>query len=508
MPKLPIGIQTFKQIIEKGYVYIDKTKEVLEVIQNYKYVFLSRPRRFGKSLFLDTLKEAFEGNKELFKGLYIYNKYDFEKFPVIKISWAGADYRSKEDLFAKVDAVLSENQENLGVECKQKLPNRCFEELIKNVYKKYNKPVVILIDEYDKPILNVIDDLKKAMENREFLKGFYEVIKDSDAYIRFAFLTGVSRFSKVSVFSGLNNLEDISLNPNFAYICGFRHSDLIKYFKDYLDGVDLEEVRRWYNGYNFLGKERVYNPFDILLFFDNNCEFDNYWFNSATPTFLIKLLEKRNYNVMEFENLEVSSNILDSFDIERIEVETVMFQAGYLTIKKVEKKGQRKKFFLTFPNLEVKTSFNDYLLIYLIDNTSKKEKIQDNLYDILENAKLDRLKEVLVSIYSSVPYELFVRRELRDSESYYQVVLYMYLAGSGVEVKVEDSSDSGRSDLVAIVFDRVYIFEFKLGGGAIEQIREREYYKKYLSYNEVYIIGVEVDKDKKGVKEVRWERVK
>ena len=507
MPKLPIGIQTFKQIIEKGYVYIDKTKEVLEVIQNYKYVFLSRPRRFGKSLFLDTLKEAFEGNKELFKGLYIYDKYDFEKFPVIKISWAG-NLRNLDGIRRWFFTVLRENQDRLNLTCSETIdPSSCLKELIEKAYKKYNKPVVILIDEYDKPILNVIDDLKKAMENREFLKGFYEVIKDSDAYIRFAFLTGVSRFSKVSVFSGLNNLEDISLNPNFAYICGFRHSDLIKYFKDYLDGVDLEEVRRWYNGYNFLGKERVYNPFDLLLFLKNK-EFDNYWFNSATPTFLIKLLEKRDYNVMEFENLEVSSNILDSFDIERIEVETVMFQAGYLTIKKVERKGQRKKFFLTFPNLEVKTSFNDYLLIYLIDNTSKKEKIQDNLYDILENAKLDRLKEVLVSIYSSVPYELFVRRELRDSESYYQVVLYMYLAGSGVEVRVEDSSDSGRSDLVAIVFDRVYIFEFKLGGGAIEQIREREYYKKYLSYNEVYIIGVEVDKDKKGVKEVRWERVK
>ncbi|WP_457639908.1 ATP-binding protein, partial [Persephonella sp.] len=260
MKRLPIGIQTFRQIREQNYVYVDKTKEVINLINNYKYVFLSRPRRFGKSLFLDTLKETFEGNKELFEGLYIYDKYDFESFPVIKISWSG-NFQTLEKLEETAIDIFKQNQRKLGIKCDNtKSPESCFRQLIELSYEKYKKTVVILVDEYDKPILDVIDNIEQAKINREFLKGLYTIIKDYDAYIRFAFLTGVSRFSRVSIFSGLNNLEDISLNPNFAYICGFTHNDLLTEFKDYLQDIDLEQVRKWYNGYNFLGEEKVYNP--------------------------------------------------------------------------------------------------------------------------------------------------------------------------------------------------------------------------------------------------------
>jgi hypothetical protein len=510
MKKLPIGVQTFRDIIEDNCIYIDKTKEAYELINRYKYTFLSRPRRFGKSLFLDTLREIFRGNKELFKGLYIYDKHDFEPHPVIKISWDG-DFKTLESTKKVALDIFKENQENLEIECDEKEnPSVCFRELIRKAYKKYNKKVVVLVDEYDKPILDNIEkeNLDIAKQNREFLRGLYTVIKGSDEYIRFAFLTGVSRFSRVSIFSGLNNLVDISLKPEFGEICGFTHDNLTNEFKDYLQSVDLEEVRKWYNGYWFLGKHRLYNPFDILQFIDNNYTFDNYWFKTGTPSFLVKLLKERDYNILEFENLEVDKSILDSFDIDDLEVETIMFQSGYLTIKKVEELLNEKTFILGFPNLEVKKSFNDYLLDYLVKQISLKQRIKTNLLKILIKAELDKLQDVLTSLYASVPYNYFIHSKMHEYESYYAVVLYMYLAGAGIDVKVEEITNKGRIDLVAVVLDKVYIFELKLNGEAIGQIEDKEYYEKYLNYSEVYIIGVEFDRDKKNVKKVEWKKIK
>ncbi|WP_459893692.1 ATP-binding protein, partial [Desulfothermus okinawensis] len=253
MKKLPIGISSFREIIEGDYVYIDKTKEAYELIENYKYVFLSRPRRFGKSLFLDTLKEIFEGNKELFKGLYIYDKWDFDKkYPVIKISWAG-NFQDLKNLEAIAREIFYDNQMRLGIRCReQEYMPACFAQLIKESFRKYNQKVVILIDEYDKPILDVIENRDQAKENREYLRGLYSIIKDNDAYVRFAFLTGVSKFSKASIFSGLNMLEDISLSPRFGNICGYTQKDIESTFLPYLQGVDLKKIRDWYNGYYFL----------------------------------------------------------------------------------------------------------------------------------------------------------------------------------------------------------------------------------------------------------------
>jgi hypothetical protein len=510
MKKLPIGVSTFRDIIKDNCIYIDKTKEAYELINRYKYTFLSRPRRFGKSLFLDTLHEIFNGNKELFKGLYIYDKHDFEPHPVIRISWAG-DFKTLESTKEMALTIMERNQRTLGISCKNdKNPSACFMELIEKAYLKYNKKVVILVDEYDKPILDNIEEgnLEIAKQNREFLRGLYTIIKDSDRYIRFAFLTGVSRFSRVSIFSGLNNLVDISLKPEFGEICGFTHDNLTNEFKDYLQGVDLEEVRKWYNGYWFLGKHRLYNPFDILQFIDNNYTFDNYWFKTGTPSFLVKLLKERDYNILEFENLEVDKSILDSFDIDDLEVETIMFQSGYLTIKDVIEEFGDRIFKLGFPNYEVKKSFNDYLLDYLVESPSIKTKLKRTLRGILYKAELDKLQDVLTSLYASVPYNYFIHSKMHEYESYYAVVLYMYLAGAGIDVKVEEITNKGRIDLVAIVLDKVYIFELKLNGDAIGQIEDKKYYEKYLNYPEVYIIGVEFDKDKKNVKKVEWKRVK
>ncbi len=510
MKKLPIGIQTFREIRENNYIYIDKTKEALNLINNYKYVFLSRPRRFGKSLFLDTLREIFKGNKEVFKGLYIYDKYDFKPYPVIKISWAG-DFKTLENTKITALSIFESNKKHLDIECKHSdNPSVCFKELIEKSCEKYKEKLVILIDEYDKPILDNLEreNLEVAKQNREFLRSLYTVIKDSDEYIRFAFLTGVSRFSRVLIFSGLNNLVDISLNPRFSEICGFTHKNLEIDFREFLEGVDLEEIRKWYNGYNFLGENKLYNPFDILLFIDSGYTFSNYWFQTGTPGFLVKLLKDRGYNLLEFENTEVNESILNSFDIEDIEIETGMFQAGYLTIKEIKQIGIRRKYILNYPNLEVRMSFNDYLLTYLSDNISIKEKNQDNLYLVLEKAQLDKLEEVLISLYASVPYHYFVNSKINEYESYYAVVLYMYLAGTGIDVIVEDNTNKGRIDLVAIVLDKVYIFELKLNGEAIEQIKGKRYYEKYLNYPELYIIGLEFDKEDKNIKKVDLKRIK
>ncbi len=335
MKKLPIGIQTFSEIIEGNYVYVDKTFEAYELAINYKYVFLSRPRRFGKSLFLDTLKELFEGNKRLFEGLYIYDKWMWEeKYPVIKISWTG-DLSTLQKVEERAIDIFKKNQKRLGIECENiGNPSSCFNDLIQKTYEKYNQKVVILIDEYDKPILDVIEDMEQARINREFLSGLYSIIKDNDAYIRFAFLTGVSKFSRASIFSGLNMLTDISLNPRFGNICGYTQHDLETIFKPYLENVDMEKVKRWYNGYNFL-KDNVYNPFDILQFISNNFLFRNYWFETGTPSFLIKLIKEKKYFLPSLSNLQVDDKILSSFDIEYMDLEVLLYQSGYLTIDEV-----------------------------------------------------------------------------------------------------------------------------------------------------------------------------
>ena len=253
LKKLPIGIQTFSRIIEENYFYIDKTDEALKVVNDTVYLFLSRPRRFGKSLFLDTLRCVYEGRKELFEGLYIYDKYDFsKKHPVIKIDFFG-DLRSGDSLKKTILGALRSNQRNLGVNCASLEDfGECFKELIELAHNKYNQKVVVLIDEYDKAILDNLDQMKVAYENREIIKSLYTVLKGSEPYLEKVFLTGVSKFSKASIFSGLNMLEDISLNPDYGNICGYAQSNIENEMIEYLKGVDLEKLKRWYNGYNFL----------------------------------------------------------------------------------------------------------------------------------------------------------------------------------------------------------------------------------------------------------------
>jgi len=510
LKKLPIGISTFSKIVEQDYLYIDKTKEAYQLITHYQYAFLSRPRRFGKSLFIDTLQEIFEGNKKLFKGLYIYDKWDFEdKYPVIKISFSGS--RSVEALKQNIFRNMNEAQEKLGIKCSKEYDYAtCFSELIKKSYEKYQKPVVILVDEYDKAILDNIDQIEVAKESREVVKILYTQIKDNDRYIKFAFLTGVSKFTKASIFSGLNNLEDISLTPEFGTVCGYTQNDIVTTFLPYLEGVDLDELQKWYNGYNFLN-DKVYNPFDILLFIKNRFLFDNYWFNTGTPSFLIKLFKSNNYNLAKFENLKVGKELIESFDIEDISLETVMFQSGYLTIKEQILKRRRIQYILTFPNLETKMSFNNYLLNYFVKKRIDKLPIQNSLIDLLEVANLDDLEQTIKSLFASIAYNNFTKNDIEEYEGFYASVIYAYFVGAGFDkVLAEDVTNDGRIDLSVFIDDHLYIFEFKVDKkGALEQIKSKEYFQKYLSSGkEIYIIGVEFDSESRNVVGYAWEKIK
>ena len=516
MKNLPIGIQTFHEIRdkEKDYIYIDKTDLAHHMIDGGKYYFLSRPRRFGKSLFLDTLKDIFEGKKELFEGLYIYDKWDWERtYPVIKISFGGGVTQSVDDLDKTILWLIDENQERLALECKYKdSVKNCFLELIKKAYQKYNQKVVILIDEYDKPILDNITNKKLSKEIRDRLKNIYSVIKESDQYVKFAFLTGVSKFSKVSLFSGLNNLEDISLDAKYATICGYTHNDVKVQFEERLKNVDLDELKKWYNGYNFLG-EGVYNPFDILLFFSKNKIYSHYWFETGSPAFLIEILKEKNYFLPNLENIYMSETDLSSFDVDDIKLETLLFQTGYLTIKEVKTRFNQRTFRLSYPNLEVRTALNERIFRYLLTDTILQK---NTMFDAIEFKDMKIFEKAIHQLFASLPYNSYVNNDIQNYEGYYANVIYSYLSGLGIEFIAEDVTNLGRIDVTIATPDmsQVYIIEFKVvdtknqNGKALEQIKEKKYHEKYeAKASELIIIGMEFSKEDKNISKFEWEKI-
>ncbi len=505
MKKLPIGIQTFSEIINEDYLYIDKTGIAYSLIDRFKYVFLSRPRRFGKSLFLDTLKNIFEGHRELFRGLLIVEQWNWEvKYPVIKISFSGGIH-SKADLEEDLLYILKSNEKRLGLECENRArANYFFAELIEKAWEKYHQKVVILVDEYDKPILDNIENIPEALVIRDGMRDFYTKIKENDEYLRFVFLTGVSKFSKVSLFSGLNNLEDISLNPAFGNICGYTQFDLDTTFAPYLEGVDMEQVKRWYNGYNFLG-DSVYNPFDILLFIKNDYEFDNYWFETGTPRFLVELIKKNSYFIPDLLNINVEKSLVNSFDIEHLNLESILFQTGYLTIKRLIRSGRGVRYELGFPNMEVQISFHEYILQSMISG-SQKELIRNELLDLLEAGDAGGLEPVIKRLFASIAYNNYTNNDIERYEGFYASVLYAFFASFGVVIIAEGVSNKGRVDLTLQVGGRTFLFEFKVSDGEpLEQIKTMKYYEKY--GGERYLIGIVFDPKARNVSRFEVERV-
>jgi len=506
MKKLPIGIHTFSKIIEDDYLYIDKTKEAYEMLSSYQYVFLSRPRRFGKSLFLTTLQAIFEGKKELFKGLYIYDKYDFEPYPVIRIHWGG-NFTSEFNFQSEVQSTLNWNAEYLGVTLDKTLSlSAQFDSLIKGTYKKYNKRVVILIDEYDKPILDNITDAEMRNYARDTLKGLYEHIKYNDEYVKFAFLTGVSKFSKVSIFSGLNNLVDISLYPRYGNICGYTQADLETSFQPYMKDVDMEKVKRWYDGYNFL-KDNVYNPFDILNFCANGHLYKNYWFETGSPSFLIKLIKEQSYYLPQLENISIDEDQLGAFDIERINFEVLLYQSGYLTIREAKQVEDAVFYSLKIPNLEVKSSLNKNIISMLTDSDPISSRLSRNMLMALHSSDKDGVKDALYTLFASLPYQNYANNNISIYEGFYASVAYAFLASLAVPLIGEDTTNRGRIDLTLNMEQKIYIIEFKVGSGdALQQIKAKKYYEKYRNmHKDIYLVGINFDELERNVSEFTWE---
>jgi len=513
LKKLPVGIQTFEKIREDDYLYIDKTQLAYDLIENYQYIFLSRPRRFGKSLFLDTLRNIFEAKKEYFTGLAIEDKWDWDiTYPVIHISFAEGKIESRDDLDAKWAELLEINANRLGLECHDVFDRKCFSSLIRNAHKKYNQKVVILVDEYDKPILDNIENPELAKSIRDGLVNFYSVIKGSDEFLRFAFLTGVSKFTKTSIFSGLNNIEDISLNVDFGDICGYSQNDVETSFEPYLKGVDMDQLKSWYNGYNFLGSD-MYNPFDILQFIRNKHVYKNYWFATGTPTFLMKLIKKYNYYLPNLANLKVDERILDSFDIENLDLEVILYQSGYLTIDTVSQRPRGGLLYhLKVPNKEVKQSLSDYIIDYLaFSNANKRVDIQDTLYEALENADMKEFQSSIVSIFDSIPYNNYTNNQIANYEGFYASVIFIYLQSLGIRLIAEDAKNNGRIDLTLLMDKSIYIIEFKIDGkgDALQQIKDKEYASGYRDQNkDIYLVGIEFNKEKRNISKFEWEKVK
>lgn len=513
--RLPIGIQTFADLIEGAYLYVDKTALAAKMLEGSKgYYFLSRPRRFGKTLFLDTLKSIFEGRKELFEGLYIYDKWDWTiSYPVIHFNFADGILKTEQDFTDKIEELMRENSQRLGVQCDYpQTDRRCFKDLIIKVNEKYGQKVVILIDEYDKPMLDSVTSSDIARLMRDNLRDLYSVIKGADRYLRFVFLTGVSKFSKVSIFSGLNTLEDLSLDPDFATVCGYTQNEIETDFACYLQSVDMDMLRKWYNGYNFLG-DKVYNPFDILLFISKKHNYLNYWFSTGTPTFLIDLIKTQKYYLPELETQVVSESVMESFDVDQLNIVAILFQSGYLTIKSVIRKHGKTRYELGYPNLEVRTAMSEHLIGYLTEDVSKITRNEDTLLDALYDGDLALLEQGVKTLFSSISYGNYSKNSIQNYEGYYASVIYAYFSALGCDALIaEDHTNKGRIDITLKVEEKIYIFEFKvvdedsLNNTALQQIKEKQYAEKYQGQGSIYLVGIEFSKKERNVIGFEWER--
>ena len=503
--KLPIGIQTFRKIREDDYYYVDKTALALRLVEEGSHYFLSRPRRFGKSLFLDTLGELFAGSEDLFRGLHVHDRWDWSTvYPVIRISFGGGVFQERAALDRRIHAILRENAERLGVECQDfQDVSSCFNELIRAAHAASGQRVVVLIDEYDKPILDNITEAEQARAMRDGLRNFYSVIKDSDAHIRFAFLTGVSKFSKVSLFSGLNNLNDITVDSPYSSICGYTEADVDSVFAPELAGLDRQQIRDWYNGYNWTG-ESVYNPFDLLLLFDKR-QFRPYWFETGTPTFLVDVLTERQAWLPELGQLETSADILSTFDVDDMPTEALMFQAGYLTIDREEEISGTYYYQLRYPNREVYQSLSGTLLRAWTPNAQAEVRHRKSLYRLLLANDFPGLQQLFISFFASIPADWYRNTPIARYEGYYASVFYAYFGALGLDITLEDASSHGRLDMAVRFNGQMYLFEFKVveltpEGRALQQIKDRGYADKYRAERlPIHLIGVEFSREQRSV---------
>lgn len=507
MKRLPLGIQTFSQIIKEDMVYIDKTMHIKELVDSYKYVFLSRPRRFGKSLFVSTLYEFFSGNRELFKGMAIDGLIpgEWESYPVIKLDFSGISSVNEKKLELTVRNTLKNIGEEYGVEVKGDADIEFFSSLVRNIYRKFNKPVVIIIDEYDKPIVDNLGNIEVAEGNRNLLRNFYSVIKSLDEYIKFMFVTGVSKFTKVSLFSGLNQITDITFNRKFAGICGYDQNELETSFSDHLEDLIsdagsgrehlLREIKRWYNGYSWDGEVKLYNPFSILSFFDLG-NFQNFWYSTGTPYFLVELVKREKFDISESGNLLAVEDSLNADNLERPQLKSLLFQTGYLTIKKRVKTEYTDHFELDFPNYEVHSSFYRYLFAEMTDTPADMAGIYAGEMKVaLQRGDYDTFEHHLKFLFAKIPSNLYIAEE-----RYFHSLFIMIASLTGIDIEAEVNTNIGRIDGIIEFSDRLYIIEFKYNktaSAAIDQINLKKYAERYNTSNKkIILMGVNFTREK------------
>lgn len=496
----PIGIQNFEKIRREGFFYVDKTALIYQMIKTGSYYFLSRPRRFGKSLLISTLEAYFQGKKELFEGLAMEKlEKDWIKYPILHIDLNTEKYDTPESLENKLNRNLVEWEKKYGAEPAETSLAMRFEGIIGRACEQEGQSVVILVDEYDKPMLQAIgnEELQKSFRNT--LKAFYGALKSKDGCIKFGILTGVTKFGKVSVFSDLNNLDDISMQQNYVEICGVSdrelHENLEVELHELADSQGLtyeevcEELRKKYDGYHFTHNSiGIYNPFSLLNTFKYYA-FGSYWFETGTPTYLVELLKKHHYNLQRMAHEETSAEVLNSIDSTSDNPIPVIYQSGYLTIKSYDNRFGIYR--LGFPNLEVEEGFIKFLLPYYAANTNAVEssfEIQKFVREI-EAGDYGSFFRRLQSFFADTPYEL-----VRDLELHYQNVLFIVFKLVGFYVKAEYHTSEGRIDLVLQTDQFIYIMEFKLEGTAeeaLQQINEKHYAKPFeTDGRKIFKIGV------------------
>ena len=509
MKTLPIGIQTLVQIRAKNGIYVDKTQLVHQLVTSGTYYFLSRPRRFGKSLTISTLKELYLGNKPLFEGLWIADKWDWSKTnPVLHFSFDEMSYKQ-----LGLETVISNELKKWAKHYKVRLLatdyKSQFKELIEKVSKKHGQ-VVLLIDEYDKPIIDFLEksEVEQGKANRDVLREFYGVLKNSGDLLELVFITGISKFAKVSLFSHLNNLADITLSEDYATLTGYTQEEVVHYFDDYLSKIQtklnlsqedlLENMRIWYNGYSWDGVKRVYNPFGTLNFLADR-QFKNYWFSTGSPQFLIEQMRK--HARFDVENVVVNNTILDKYDIENLALVPLLFQTGYLTVKSLD--PMTGDMVLDYPNKEVRESMYQFLIDDLAKNpyrTHTGHTIKD-LNQAFLSKDLPQVKKILNALLADLPNETFEKQR----EGLYHGLIHLIFSYLGMFMNSEVHSSQGRADAVVQTLTDIFIFEFKFNKTAQEafdQIITNKYAHKYQTSGKTIIgIGVNFNADAREIDE-------
>lgn len=517
MKKLPDNIADFKTLIDGGYIYVDKTKHIYNLLtgsgQNF---FLSRPRRFGKTLLISVLEQIFLGNRDLFKGLWIdQSDYTWPKHPVLRLSMAGVGSRTPEQFEKNLILELHQKAEAAEISLgKASTAESCFKTLVKELSKKGQ--VVVLIDEYEHPILSHLHQPELAAEIRESLKTFYGILKDLDKNLRFVFLTGVTKFSKTSIFSGINNLTDLTLSERASTLLGIEPQELELYFSEQIDLMaQKQEVSReqilaslkdWYNGYCFSEElpSTVYNPCSVLKCLESK-KFKNYWFETGTPSFLLQLFKEKDYPILDLETVALSTPDLGTFDIDQIELSTLLFQTGYLTIKSYDPESDI--YTLSYPNKEVSESMMRIIAPMMTGERSFApwQLLAVKLKKALAASELDTFCSLLKLFFADIPYTLHV-----GLERYYQTIFYMLMKFMGAEIVIEEATNIGRIDAVLQTPSHVYVIEFKLDKSAqkaLEQIKNQKYGEKYkLLKKPIVAIGLVFDSKTRNIVEYAWEK--